>query len=386
MAHPYYKLLICRIWQALKMTDLKKLTLYNRHKKNGAKFTPFAGWNMPVSYRSSIDEHLSVRENVGLFDVSHMGEIEVSGPQSLDFLNFALTNDLNKCSVGQAQYSLLCNEHGGTLDDLLVYRLKNDHFFLCVNASNVENDYNTLLERSLGFNCSVHNLTSSFGQLALQGPSSEKILSQIIDQDLSKLTKMSFLEGNWMGQKTILARSGYTGEDGFEIYCSPTELEIWADAMEQFHVPWVGLAARDSLRLEAGFPLHGHELSPEISPVKAGLSWVVGWKKQNFCGLNSLSVERDNGASQRVIHYLVDDRRIPRHGCVIKCPNGNEVGSVLSGGYSPLLKKPMGTALIDASASTNLGLKGWRAMLRNNEIQLNLGLPVLGRIKAAGKK
>ena len=368
------------------MTDLKKLTLYNRHKKNGAKFSPFAGWNMPVSYRSSIDEHLSVRENVGLFDVSHMGEIEVSGPQSLDFLNFALTNDLNKCSLGQAQYTLLCDEQGGTLDDLLVYRLKNDHFLLCVNASNVEDDYNTLFERSLGFNCSVHNLTSSFGQLALQGPSSEKILSQIIDQDLSKLTKMSFLEGNWMGQKTILSRSGYTGEDGFEIYCSPPELDIWADAMEQFHVPWVGLAARDSLRLEAGFPLHGHEISPQISPVKAGLSWVVGWKKQNFCGLNSLSFERDNGASQRVIHYLVEDRRIPRQGCVIKCPNGNEVGSVLSGGYSPMLKKPMGTALIDATASTNFSLKGWRAMLRDNEIQLDFGLPVLGRIKEAGKK
>jgi len=367
------------------MTDLKKLNLYDRHEKNGANFTPFAGWNMPVSYRSSLDEHLSVREKVGLFDVSHMGEIEVFGQQSLEFLNFALTNDLNKCSVGQVQYSLLCTEEGGTIDDLLVYRLKNDRFLICVNASNVEVDFKVLIERSLAFNCSVQNITSSFGQLAIQGPLAEKILNQIIDEDLSKLSKMRFLIGDWMGQESIISRSGYTGEDGFEIYCSQSELNIWADAFENLEVPWIGLAARDSLRLEAGFPLHGHELSLNISPIKAGLSWAVGLSKGDFYGLASLEKESKEGPANRVIHYLAEDRRIPRPGCVVKDERGKEVGLVLSGGYSPLLKKPIGTALIDWTVSRGLNHNGCRALLRNHEIPLDIGLPVLARIKAKSK-
>lgn len=365
------------------MSEIKKLTLHDHHEAQGAKFTSFAGWNMPVSYGSSLNEHLAVRKSVGLFDVSHMGEIEVAGKQAEEFLNFALTNDLRGCDVGQAQYSILCMENGGAVDDLIVYRREADKFLLCVNAANTEIDYEVLSERKAGFNCEVQNLSSNFGQLACQGPSAESILSTIIDENLSSLAKMHFREGNWLGFPSILSRTGYTGEDGFEIYCSINDLSKWVNAFEsapQCTVPWIGLAARDSLRLEAGFPLYGHELSLDISPVQAGLSWAIGWEKTRFVGCDALSQEKTNQPMHRVVHYLVDDRRIPREGCQITDPKSDVAGVVLSGGFSPLLSQPMGSALIKSSHWSSRADNGWHALLRENKIPIKIGLPAL-RIK-----
>ena len=362
------------------MSGIKKLTLHDHHEIRGAKFTSFAGWNMPVSYGSSLNEHLAVRQSVGLFDVSHMGEIEVTGAQAEEFLNFALTNDLGRCKIGQAQYSLLCMENGGTVDDLILYRRESDKFLLCVNAANTQTDYEALLDRSVGFDCEVKNLSSKFGQLAIQGPSAEIILSSIIGEGLSSLPKMHFCEGNWMGNSSILSRTGYTGEDGFEIYCSQKELVNWIDAFENSQVcsvPWIGLAARDSLRLEAGFPLYGHELSLNISPVQAGLSWAIGWDKTNFVGRDALFEEKTKQPTHRVVHYLADDRRIPREGCQIMDPQSNLAGEVLSGGFSPLLKKPMGSALIKGTNWSCRTDNGWYALLRDNKIPIEIGLPAL---------
>ena len=364
------------------MSELKKLPLYETHVKSGAKFTPFAGWNMPVSYGSSLNEHLSVRNSVGLFDVSHMGEIKIFGTQAEKFLNYALTNDISKCEVGQAQYSILCSEDGGTIDDLIIYKMAEDNFLLCVNAANIQIDYETLLERSQDFDCSVQNLSTNFGQLALQGPFSERILSSFLDEDLSSLRKMHFIEGSWLGIPSILARTGYTGEDGFEIYCSTERLSEWVSAFESsvnIEVPWAGLAARDSLRLEAGFPLFGHELSEEISPLQAGLSWAVGFQKLDFIGKEALLRERQDMPRHRVIHYLVEDRRIPREGCKILEPCLNTAGVVLSGGFSPLHNKPMGSALIENKYWDNRNQAGWLANLRDNKIPIDLGLPALKR-------
>ena len=362
------------------MPEDKNLTLHHHHLAKGAKFTSFAGWNMPVSYGSALNEHMAVRESVGLFDVSHMGEIEVNGPDSEAFLNYALTNDLCKCKVGQSQYSILCNEDGGTLDDLIIYRREEERFFLCVNASNVESDYKVLVDRSSPYNCKVTDLSPQYGQLALQGPSSASIFSNLIGEDMSQLKKMHFLEGNWMGSASIIARTGYTGEDGFEIYCLVDELEKWVVAFDQIQVPWIGLAARDSLRMEAGFPLYGQELSATITPVQAGLSWAIGWDKEDFCGADTLRKEKDSQPENCLIHYLALDRRIPRNGCQILDSDDQVVGAVLSGGYSPLHKKPMGTALVQKMSYVEKLDTSWYALLRDNKIPIDIGLPALKRI------
>tara|TARA_B100002019_G_scaffold224325_1_gene197258 strand:- start:460 stop:1572 length:1113 start_codon:yes stop_codon:yes gene_type:complete len=363
------------------MSELKKLSLHHHHLRMGAKFTPFAGWNMPLSYGSSLNEHLAVRESAGLFDVSHMGEIEVIGDQAEEFLNYALTNDVRKCKIGQAQYSILCSENGCTLDDLIIYRMSEDKFFLCVNAANIEIDYQTLLKRSEGFGCSVNNISLDYGQLAFQGPDSEAILSEIIDRDLSILSKMHFIVGDWMGFTSILARTGYTGEDGFEIYCKCYDLPKWLKTFESqaASIPWIGLAARDSLRLEAGFPLYGHELSENITPLQAGLTWVIGWDKPKFIGADALAKEKENQPASRVVHYLVNDRRIPREGCLIIAPDNEIVGKVLSGGYSPLHKKPTGSALIKNSYWSKQNDQGWHALVRENKLPIDLGSPALRR-------
>lgn len=362
------------------MTEEKKLPLHEHHLRKGAKFTSFAGWNMPVSYGSSLEEHLNVRRTVGLFDVSHMGEIEVIGPDAEDFLNYALTNDLRNCKVGQAQYSIICDKNGGAVDDLIVYRRKEDKFLLCVNASNSLLDYNVLLDRVAGFNCELTDISFFFGQLALQGPLAETTLSSIICENLSQLSKMHFIEGNWMGKPSILARTGYTGEDGFEIYCSVDELDKWVFAFEKMNTPWIGLAARDSLRLEAGFPLYGHELSLDISPLQAGLSWAIGWDKEVFVGSSALTLEKENNPERRLIYYLANDRRIPREGCALTDPNDEVVGSVLSGGYSPLHKKPIGTGLISSHHWPKRNKTGWSALLRENKVPIDIGLPALRRV------
>jgi len=368
------------------MSVLKKLPLHDYHKSISAKFAPFAGWDMPLSYGSSLEEHRFVRKYAGIFDVSHMGEILVEGVQALNFLNFALTNDLSKIRTGQAQYTLLCSEDGGTIDDLIVYKIAETKYLLCVNASNTITDFAHLIALRGNYDCEIHNQSDEFGQLAIQGPCSADILCQLCERKVAEIPRMHCVEGVWLGtDKSLIARTGYTGEDGFEIYCSKDQLSEWVAALsnsfESGKLCWIGLAARDTLRLEAGFPLHGHELSDEISPVQAGLSWAVGWDKEEFLGSVALRAEKENLLKGRVVHYAVEDRRIPRSNSAIVNHDGKKIGRVLSGGFSPLLEQPIGTAMLDVEVLGEFEKDGAFAEIRGKLIRIRKSLPAIRRVR-----
>ena len=366
------------------MQTLKKLTLHNFHQSNSAKFAPFSGWEMPISYSSSIEEHKFVRQKAGLFDVSHMGELLISGTDSEKFLNSVLTNDLSKIVDGQAQYSLLCTEEGGTIDDLIIYKKSRQSFFLCVNASNIEKDFEHLSSIASGFNCEILNLSGAYGQLALQGPNALPIMIELLGEAIGEIKRMHFKQNEWLnGRESLIARSGYTGEDGFEIYCDQNDLwewiELFSSKIDQQEIRLIGLAARDSLRLEAGFPLYGHELSDEISPLQAGLRWAVCFEKENFIGSNALEREQCDGLPGRVVHYEVDGRRIPRSEAIVTGISGNPIGKVLSGGFSPLLEKPIGTAWVEREALSEFRQTGGSVAMGRQEVKLLQTAPVLKR-------
>ena len=359
----------------------KPLPLRAFHEALGAKFTAFAGWEMPVAYGSSLEEHLACRRAAAAFDVSHMGELEVTGSEAGRFLDYALTNLVSSVAPGQAVYSALCAEDGGTLDDLIVYKRGEEDYFLCVNASNAEADFAHLAALAEGFSCVLKNLSASYGQLAVQGPAAEAIVAQVVGTDIASMQKMTFREPEVFGEQALLARSDYTGEDGFEVYSSLGVVERWAEALgaggEPLGLKWAGLAARDGLRLEAGFPLHGHELSASITPLQAGLGWAVDWDKSGgFVGRDALLREREAGPPGRLAHYVAEGRRIPRDGAVVSL-GGEEVGRVTSGGYSPLLEKPIGTAWLRLDAWLKRAEEGWKAKVRGSGVPLRFGKPAL---------
>lgn len=362
------------------LSKTKKLHLHNYHLSQSAKFVEFAGWEMPVSYGSALEEHVHTRRGASLFDVSHMGEIRISGKGAGPFLDFVLTNKISHVAPGKAVYSPFCYEDGGTVDDLIVYKKDYQNFLLCVNASNIEKDFNHFVSHSVGFECEIENVSNSYGQLALQGPLSEEILSNIINLDLSSLKKMFFIEYKFGISSALISRTGYTGEDGFEIYCSRRDIDLWVNAfstyLEKGDIMWCGLAARDSLRLEAGFPLYGHEISSEISPVQAGLSWAIHWNKEDFLGRNSLLSQRNSDEVGKVCFYEVTDRRIPREGCDIFYKD-KKMGKVLSGGYSPTLLGPIGSALVSPEGLDYLEDSDWNAKIRTSNVEIKFEKAVL---------
>lgn len=339
---------------------------------------------MPISYSSSLEEHKFVREKAGLFDVSHMGEIVVNGDGAEEFLNYALTNDIKKIVAGQAQYSLLCSEQGGTIDDLIIYKLSHDNFLLCVNASNIEKDYQHLCSLSDSFECEIKNLSDSYGQLAIQGPNALLIMVEALGEDIEQIKRMQVHENRWLrGKVSLIARTGYTGEDGFEIYCFRDDLGDWIELftpqIEQQEIRLIGLAARDSLRLEAGFPLYGHELSDRISPLQAGLGWAVAFDKKEFFGLSALEAERKHGLLGKVMHYEVEGRRIPRSDAIVKNFAGNQIGKVLSGGFSPTLEKPVGTVWMGRESLPEFEKSGAVVTLGKQDLRIFQSKPVLKR-------
>ena len=365
----------------INMNKIKRLPLHEFHLENSAKMTSFAGWEMPVSYGSSVKEHLNVREEIGFFDVSHMGEIVVTGPQSLEFLNFVTTNDLVKVSDGQAIYSLMCNERGGVIDDLIIYRVSSTEFFICVNASNTLIDLSHLNELCGSFDCSVYDVSSGYGLIAVQGPNSEKFLEASFNEDFANIKRMHFSKMNFWEKECIAARTGYTGEDGFEIFLPVEIMEKFVRLLSSSIYEnncWVGLAARDSLRLEAGFPLHGHEISQDISPLQARLNWAVSMDKGDFVGKQFLEKQKVSNDYSKVFHYEVKDRRIPRQGDSVVCGN-KHAGIVLSGGYSPLIEAPIGTALVEKGFLENLFKEKWYAEVRGNFLPVKFSKPVKKR-------
>jgi aminomethyltransferase len=328
---------------------MKHSPLHAQHLSLGAKMADFGGWLMPIDYPATgtIVEHTAVRERVGIFDVSHLGKASVKGVGALDFLNRALTNDLNRIEDGQAQYTMLCNQDGGVIDDLIVYRNDSDDFLLVPNASNTA-DVVKALQSLASEEIEIVNLHEKYGVIAVQGPDSGGVLAALgVEQNLEY---MSFDAVNIAGCEVILCRTGYTGEKGFELLPLWNEAEkIWraiTQAMSAFNGVICGLGARDTLRTEMGYPLHGHELSLEISPVQASANWAVGWNKEEFVGHDALRKERSEGPKRKLQGLKSVGRGIPRAHMEVRDMDGGRIGEVTSGTFSPTLKNGIALALI----------------------------------------
>lgn len=335
------------------MSQLKRTPLFNLYKEYGAKTIDFGGWDLPVQFSSIKEEHEAVRTRAGLFDVSHMGEIEVKGKSSLAFLQKMMTNDVEKLKNGAAQYTAMCYETGGTVDDLLVYKRGDDHYLLVVNAANIEKDYKWLDDHLID-GVELTNLSETIAQLALQGPLAQAVLQKLAGNvDLSEIGFFKFQEDvDLNGKKALVSRTGYTGEDGFEIYCRAEDAAaLWngilAAGKEAGVVP-CGLGARDTLRFEANLALYGQELSAHISPLEAGIGFAVKLNKQaDFIGKEALLKQKENGVPRKLVGVEMIDRGIPRHGYPVY--KGEEkIGEVTTGTQSPTLKKNIGLALLSA--------------------------------------
>ncbi|MDQ4075725.1 MAG: glycine cleavage system aminomethyltransferase GcvT, partial [Chloroflexota bacterium] len=300
------------------MGHLKRTPLYERHRELGARLVDFGGWEMPVQYRGIIDEHKAVRTAVGVFDVSHMGEFEVRGPQLVEFLNYLCANDATKLAVGQAQYTMLLNERGGTIDDLIVYRLDEERALMVVNAANIEKDWKHVSATARRFDgVMVENKSDDYGLLAIQGPKAEPLVDELVDFDVREMGYYTVREGRIDGFDVIVARTGYTGEDGFEIFVEAGDTPaLWDRVLEvgeKYDVQPVGLGARDTLRLEASMPLYGQELDDETSPLEAGLGYFVA-KEGDYIGAARQRELREKGLERKLVMLKLMERGIAREG------------------------------------------------------------------------
>lgn len=336
---------------------MKTTPLNQQHRHLGARMVPFGGWDMPVQYSGVIDEHLAVRQAAGLFDVSHMGEIEVKGSGALAYLQHLAINDASTLVDGQVQYSAFCYPEGGVVDDVTLYRFAADHFMFCVNAANIEKDF-AWMQKVLaegGFaNVMLTDRSPEFAQLALQGPKAEAILARLTGADLGKLVYYHFTEDLVSGVPTIISRTGYTGEDGFELYFAADQaVAIWTKLLETGAgdglVP-IGLGARDTLRLEKKYALYGHELSEAITPLEAGLGWITKLDRPAFIGQPVLRKMKEQGIPRRLVGIRMSESGIPRADYPVYV-DGKDVGIVTSGTMSPVLKVGIALALVDAAAA-----------------------------------
>ena len=358
------------------MRELRRTPLYAFHAARGGRLVGFAGWEMPVQYRSIHEEHRAVRRAAGLFDASHMGEVDVRGPEAARFLQRLVTNDVAKLYPGRVLYTPMCDERGGVVDDLLIYMRGAEDFFLCVNAGNTAADLEWLRGHARGFNVSVTDRSADYALLAVQGPRAAAIVQSLTPVPLEAIKYYHFTEGEVAGVQCLISRTGYTGEDGFELYPAPGEAVALAEALLAAGVPHglelAGLGARDSLRLEAGYPLHGHELGVDITPLTAGLGWTVKLDKPgDFIGAEALRAEHTAGSARRVVFFRTGDRRIVRAETPVLGPDGVVAGRVLSGTLSPLLNEAIGSALVAAAAAS-----GPLAVdIRGDQINLSLVKP-----------
>jgi glycine cleavage system T protein (aminomethyltransferase) len=324
---------------ALKATPLNAV-----HRKMGAKMVDFGGWDMPVQYSGIIEEHHTVRQRVGLFDVSHMGEIEISGPDAFALTDSVTTNAVGKLAIGQAHYSGLLYEHGGFVDDILVHKVADDHYFICVNASNQEKDYEHIAAVNK-HNAKVEFASERYAQLAIQGPKGPATLQKLTKTDLAPIKYYHFTDGVVAGTPARIARTGYTGEDGFEIYVAPEEAErIWNEVMDagaEFGIKPCGLGARNTLRLEAKMALYGHEIHASITPYEADLAWIVKLDKGDFIGKATLAKQKEQGVTRKLVGFEMTGRGIGRDGYEVHL-DGAAAGWVTSGGPSPTLNKNIG--------------------------------------------
>ncbi len=336
------------------MTDaaappLKKTPLHARHRASNARMIPFAGWDMPVEYTSVAEEHMAVRTCAGLFDVSHMGQIEIAGKQALDAVQHVCTNDASRLRLGQAQYSGLTTPDGTFVDDVLVYRLGPNHFMLVVNASNIEKDYSWISGQIQGFDAALVDASSRYALIAVQGPAARDVLQPLTGVDLGALKYYWFGHGEVANARATVSRTGYTGEDGFEVFVPPNQADrVWLAILEAGHSAGVipcGLAARDTLRLEAGMRLYGSDIDETTTVLEADLGWIVGWTKPSFVGHERLREQKERGISRRLVGFEMIDRGIARHGYAV-LRDGEQAGVVTSGTQTPFLKKAIGMAYV----------------------------------------
>jgi aminomethyltransferase len=329
------------------MTELKRTALNAAHRSLGGRMVEFGGWEMPVQYSGTVDEHMAVRTAAGIFDVSHMGEIEIRGPQALDFIQSLTPNNAANLADHQAQYSALLYPAGTFVDDILVHRLGPEHFFICVNASNADKDFEWISSHIGDYEVEVLNTSDQYTQLALQGPQALSILQPLADVDLSASKYYWFTRGKVVGVPAIIARTGYTGEDGFELYFAPAESErVWTrllDAGRPLGLRPCGLAARNTLRLEAKMALYGHEIDETTTVLEADLGWVVKFDKGEFIGRDRLAEQKAQGIRRKLIGFEVLDRAPARDGYPVFIVGGSEpVGKVTSGSPAPFLHKNIG--------------------------------------------
>ncbi|MGC2445533.1 glycine cleavage system aminomethyltransferase GcvT [Candidatus Binatus sp.] len=342
------------------MNAPKRTVLFDLHQKLGARMTVFGGFEMPVSYSGIIEEHLAVRNSAGIFDLSHMGEFELSGPHALATLERAFTNSASRLKLGQAQYTIMCAEDGGTIDDLIVYRLEPERYMLCVNASNIEADREWLVELN-GGRAKFEDVSDATALIAVQGPVAVAILATLADFPIADLPRNGICGGEVAGIACLAARTGYTGEDGFELFVDNDGARELFEAILEMgaaaNAKPIGLGARDTLRLEAGLPLYGHELDRNTSPLEAGLATFVKLGR-DFVGSAALTAQRDNGLKKKLIGLQTDDgKMVARQGYRI-FRNGDEAGVVTSGTFAPSIQRPIAMAYLNSADGKNTAAVG----------------------------
>ncbi len=341
------------------MSELQRTPLRDFHAAHGARLVDFAGWEMPVQYRSILEEHKVVRRAAGMFDVSHMGEVDVRGPEAVKFLNYLVTNDVTKLFPGRVLYSPMCYPNGGVVDDLLVYMRGAEDYFLCINAGNITKDLAWIHEQAKAFTVTITDRCKDYALLAIQGPKAIEIVQGLTGAKLGLVKYYHFTEGTVAGVHCLISRTGYTGEDGLELYHSAGDAVALAEAIlvagATHGLELAGLGARDSLRLEAGYPLYGHEITQDISPLTAGLGWTVKLDKgADFIGRSALLAEKQKGASHKVVFFKTGDRRIVRADTPVLDADGITVGRVLSGTLSPILNESIGSAWVTTLAANQV--------------------------------
>ncbi len=353
--------------------SLKKTSLNAWHRAHGARMVQFAGWDMPVEYSGVANEHLAVRTRAGLFDVSHMGEIEIAGKDALAAVQRVTSNDASRLKVGQAQYSALTTSAGTFVDDLLVYRLSSDHFLMVVNAANIAKDYAYVAEHIRGFvDAAVIDSSSRYALIAIQGPAAREVLQQVTGVDLGDIRYYWFAHGEVANARATISRTGYTGEDGFEMFVAPAQAaRVWdalLDAGRSMDVIPAGLGARDTLRLEAAMRLYGNDIDETTTVLEADLEWIVAWNKDAFIGKDALAGQKASGLKRKLVGFEMIDRAIARHGYDVY-DRGEKLGAVTSGTQTPFVKKAIGMAYLpiartEPGTEFDVDVRGRRARAR----------------------
>ena len=337
---------------------IRRIQLYGVHQQI-AKLTVFAGFEMPLWYKGVIPEHLTVRNSVGIFDISHMGRVIIKGADSEHFLNYVITNDVSRLSPNSAQYSVMCNENGGIIDDFVIYRLEEEKFMMVSNATNREKDYNWLVTNAKSFNVKIEEISDDVAMFAVQGPNAEKTLQKISTEDLSKIERFKCAHSRLANVDVFLSRTGYTGEDGFEVFIweaslanSDNAVKLWnaiLEAGKTFGIEPCGLGARDTLRLEAGMCLYGNDIDENTTPLEAALGFVVKFQKENFVGKEALLKQKNEGIKRKRVGIRIIEQGIPRPSYEIYSDKSENIGHITSGTFSPLLKCGVGMAYIQTS-------------------------------------